>query len=177
MVLPGTIRVKTDNAIDYYSTTSRPLHRKPKKIFHPFVNTTTNPRVLHTLKHVEIFKLYDFKKFAHQFTWQIEISFSLHRKIYRDKFSVYIYHLLHTNYHICYCLSCTVTINSTSQIHKQCLKLAFFTSSIMQCSCPTSEVTLSMIRTPTVEATPKDATEPLLPYVSRNNYFLLGNVT
>ena len=54
VVLPGTIRIKLDNAIDYHFTISPP---KQKKKILPFVNTTTNPRVLHTLKHVEKFKI------------------------------------------------------------------------------------------------------------------------
>jgi len=56
------MRIKLDNTINYYSCTST-----EKRIL-PVVNTTSNPRILHTLKHVEKLKLHDFKKFAYQFT-------------------------------------------------------------------------------------------------------------
>ena len=55
----GRIRVKLDNTINYSRTSTE------KKRFLLFLNTTRNPCVLPTLKHVEKFKLHDLKKKLH----------------------------------------------------------------------------------------------------------------
>ena len=64
VVLSGTMRIELDNAIDA-TIDSTPLLKKKILLL---VNTTSNSRTLHTLKHVEKFKLHALKKkIAYQF--------------------------------------------------------------------------------------------------------------
>ena len=77
VVLQGTKRINVDNAIDYQS--SIPPLNDPKKKILLVANTTSNPRILHTLKHVEKFKLHDLKRFCiliYMRKWDL-ISFTL----------------------------------------------------------------------------------------------------
>ena len=88
MVLSGTMRIELDNAIDS-TIDSTPLLQKKKK---NLVNTTSNSRTLHTLKHVEKFKLHDLKKkkLPINFLKELRSHFLyiakslIHGKIYRD---------------------------------------------------------------------------------------------
>jgi hypothetical protein len=78
VVLSGTMHIELDNAIDSTIDSTHLLQKK-----NLLVNTTSNSRTLHTLKHVEKFKLHDLKKkIAYQFPRGIEISFPLHCKIF-----------------------------------------------------------------------------------------------
>ena len=120
VVFLGTKRIKLDNAIDYQSTTSPFPFPFPKKRTFLLVVNTSNPRILHTLKHIDKFKLHDFKRCCISLYMRDWDLISLTLQNLQRQLSVYIYHLLHRNYYISYCLSCTITINFTSLLHKQC---------------------------------------------------------
>jgi hypothetical protein len=83
------------------------------------VNTNSIPRTLHTLKHVEKFKLRNYKNL--HINWHLELgSHFLYIKksiqCLQPSFIVLelLYFLLFT------CWDCTITIKFTSPIHKQC---------------------------------------------------------